>query len=118
MRFVVLCANWLIAGAIVIGMANSALRYHEVAFYHSLVIAPFALAICAFRAWSRRWLRFLAFGVNAVYSLVFVVGIVQLLGIFQASSAAASSALVALPCIANACLTWPWTSTANDQLAG
>ncbi|WP_175773542.1 hypothetical protein [Paraburkholderia phenazinium] len=99
-------------------MANSALRYHEVAFYHSLEIAPFALAICAFRARSRRWLRFMAFGVNALCSLIFVVGTAELLGAFQAPSAAALSALITLPCVANACLTWPWMSAADDQLVG
>ena len=117
MRFVVLCANWLIAGAMAIVIANSALRYHEVAFFHLLLIAPFALAICAYSGRSPRWVRFVAFGINALYSLVFGVGIAQLLWAFQVPSAAGSSVLVTLPCVANACLIWAWATSTDDKFA-
>ncbi|QDQ83634.1 hypothetical protein [Paraburkholderia megapolitana] len=116
MRLVVLCINWLITGAVVIGMANSAFRYHEVAFHHLQTIVPFVLAICAFRKGSPRWLKLVAFGVNALNALTGVMGVVGLVVTFHALSIAEVGALITLPCIANAYLLRPWMNSTSDRL--
>lgn len=105
MRFFTICINWLMAGILLAGMIHSVSRYHNAEAF-PIVMAPYALAICAFHLGTSRWLSYLALCVNALYSAILIFGAVVLAVKMNAPAAAGFGAPVGVLYVANTYVMW------------